>query len=67
MTHCHLWGSLGSWAASSACFITSVATRQPAPMPFRPQASQSGKLEVVFFFFFLVFCFLTSADSPRIL
>lgn len=57
MTHCHLWGSLGSWAASSACFITSVATRQPAPMPFRPQASQSGKLEVVFFFFFWFFVF----------
>lgn len=35
--------------APKTCLITSVATRQPAPTPHRPQTSWSGKLEIMFF------------------
>lgn len=55
---------LGPWQprqrAPKTCFTTSVATRQPAPTPHRPQTSGSGKLEIIFEK-------TTSADSLRIL
>lgn len=67
MTHCHLWGKPRVLGGLIGMFHNQRGHQTTSSHALQASGFSIWKTGSRFLFFFLVFCFLTSADSPRIL